>query len=515
MGNDVWAVLWGLVAVLCVGWPFCAVLFLTTGFWTVWKAWKAASTKGGGGLGGTTPTTPIAMAPWHHAIKPISLILLRTSIHAILLQSLVMIIDYHFYGRIVSPIWNIFAYNAQSGGDELYGIEPLSYYVKNLLLNFNLVAVLGIVSGPMLVMTEVGRRMFPTWSLSMLFSNNDDDDCGGDNDDNGDGTNHNKRNNHDDDDGDASMDTKTTAMLVLLPMYLWMAIVLPRPHKEERFLFPIYPMLCFGAAITVNELVNLLLQLYHYAFRRSETEKAEGKNDETTTKTTTKTTSWKRRSLGFYLGMALLFPSVLLSISRSFALYHYYSAPLMVYRELFHRASSSSKNNNDQRTTTPATSTTTYVCTAGEWYRFPSSFFLPPNHQLGFLKSSFTGQLPQPYTEYGSRQESLLVQGNGKFNDVNEEEMDRYVDIGQCSYVVELVPSARDGDTIPESLQYMELDESSGGVSSAGSWTQLASYKYLDAESTPLLHRILYLPFGRDGKVVHKGYNLYGREQPI
>ena len=57
---------------------------------------------------------------------------------------------------------------------------------------------------------------------------------------------------------------------------------------------------------------------------------------------------------------------------------------------------------------------------------------------------------------------------------------------------------------LPECLQYMKSD-----VNSERSWTQVASYKYLDAESTEALHRILYIPFRRTGKVRYKGYNLY------
>ena len=35
------------------------------------------------------------------------------------------------------------------------------------------------------------------------------------------------------------------------------------------------------------------------------------------------------------------------------------------------------------------------VCVGGEWYRFPSSFFLPgPTYRLQFVKSSFDGMLP-------------------------------------------------------------------------------------------------------------------------
>jgi len=34
-GYDNYAIIWGLVAVLAVGWPFCAVLFVTTGIWSL------------------------------------------------------------------------------------------------------------------------------------------------------------------------------------------------------------------------------------------------------------------------------------------------------------------------------------------------------------------------------------------------------------------------------------------------------------------------------------------------
>ena len=65
----------------------------------------------------------------------------------------------------------------------------------------------------------------------------------------------------------------------------------------------------------------------------------------------------------------------------------------------------------------------TYVCTAGKWHRFPSSFFFFPNHRLGFFEVVLRWQLPQPFTEFGSRMESLDVQA-GKFNNVNWEETD-------------------------------------------------------------------------------------------
>lgn len=42
--------------------------------------------------------------------------------------------------------------------------------------------------------------------------------------------------------------------LTLSPMYLWMLVFFTRPHKEERFLFPIYPLICLSGAVALSSL---------------------------------------------------------------------------------------------------------------------------------------------------------------------------------------------------------------------------------------------------------------------
>jgi len=448
-GCDGYAIVWGLVAVLAVGWPFCAVLFVCTGLWALWKAATAAAAASCLERNDCNSSSSSTAVQCRLVVN----VLIRTAFHAIVIQTLVMTIDYYYYGKIVSPIWNIFVYNATAGGDELYGVEPLSYYVKNLLLNFNVVGLLGMGSLPILLGRKLLARScsFPRIAAA-LFRGDDDDD----------------RN---------SSASDSLKILVLIPMYIWMAIVFPRPHKEERFLFPIYPTLCFGASVALEEILMVSIKVL------------------TLVRPKVKVPSPNKVRL---LGFVLLSPFAVISVSRSFALHHNYSAPLDLYQHFYYHHMSkdmvpASQNNE-----------VTYICTAGEWYRFPSSFFLPPNTQLGFLKSSFSGQLPQPFTKFGSKKESLEIQ-EGAFNDVNKEEMDRYVDIHQCSYVVELVSpqgTTDDGEETPECLQYMNSDPS-------GDWTQVASYKYLDATMTGALHRILYIPFQRESKVKYKGYNLY------
>jgi hypothetical protein len=88
---------------------------------------------------------------------------------------------------------------------------------------------------------------------------------------------------------------------------------------------------------------------------------------------------------------------------------------------------------------------------------------------------------------------------------MNVEELDRYLDVSECSYIVEMISNASDKSS-PECLHYMDSDTS-------GSWSRISSFRYLDAELTPALHRILYLPFDREGKVQFKEYNLYSKSK--
>lgn len=37
----------------------------------------------------------------------------------------------------------------------------------------------------------------------------------------------------------------------MAPFYIWLGILSAQAHKEERFFFPAYPLLCFNAAVTV------------------------------------------------------------------------------------------------------------------------------------------------------------------------------------------------------------------------------------------------------------------------
>jgi alpha-1,2-mannosyltransferase len=120
---------------------------------------------------------------------------------------------------VVVP-WNIVRYNifGSSGrGPELYGTSPWYYYLLNLNLNFNLLTPMSLLSLPALALTYVIDRkrlglVKPSAQQSSPFS---------------------------------------VLALRLLPLYLWLGILSLQPHKEERFMFPAYPLLCFNAAVTL------------------------------------------------------------------------------------------------------------------------------------------------------------------------------------------------------------------------------------------------------------------------
>jgi alpha-1,2-mannosyltransferase len=358
-----------ITATLAIGWPFGVLMFVPLGI-------------------------AVLIREKHDLFSLVSKILAIT----LLIQGVVMMIDSQHYDRIVSPTWNILIYNTKSGGDELYGVEPWMYYIKNLLLNFNY-TVVGITA------------VIPLFLLKQANS---------------------------------------SLLTLLVPMYLWLAIVGPRSHKEERFLFPIYPSICLAAALSMVTIAEGLL----YWLKKSP----------------------KVDTLLFSQAM-IWAPTAILSAMRAYALAKYYTAPLTVYAQL--------QNEQDV--------VDSVVCTCGEWYRFPSSFYLPTTiKSFGFVESSFQGQLPQPFTSAGS--------GHGvetKFNDKNLPEPDSYTSIDNCDYLIDLFTSdCRENDSL---------------------WYPIAQDSFLDQDRTSTLHRSLYIPFLHEqaierGGVTYVDYVLYKKD---
>ena len=125
-------------------------------------------------------------------------------------------IDSDYYGKLVSAPLNIVTYNVfTSHGPDLYGTEPWYFYLINGLLNFNVAFLAALVVVPIhLAVTKLigippaSRQFLPHW-------------------------------------------------LSHLALYLWLTVFGLQPHKEERFLFPAYPLVCLAAASTIDSVQKL------------------------------------------------------------------------------------------------------------------------------------------------------------------------------------------------------------------------------------------------------------------
>ncbi|CAL8073135.1 unnamed protein product [Calicophoron daubneyi] len=151
--------------------------------------------------------------------------LLRSSLlWSALLVPPMTIVDSYYFGRIVLAPLNIIKYNILSpvanvsgSASQLYGTEPLSFYLKNYVLNFNIAfpfACLFVIFGSVYILWHIIFRM-DLRNVKVQFA------C-------------------------------TTSLVI------WNLVFLVQEHKEERFLFPCYPCLVLGAALCFYHLVLYL-----------------------------------------------------------------------------------------------------------------------------------------------------------------------------------------------------------------------------------------------------------------
>ncbi|XP_043356943.1 alpha-1,2-mannosyltransferase ALG9 isoform X4 [Dermochelys coriacea] len=248
--------------------------------------------------------------------------------------------------------------------------------------------------------------------------------------------------------------------LTLAPMYIWILIFFSQPHKEERFLFPIYPLICLCGAVALSA----LQKCYHFTFQRYRLEHY------------TVSSNW------LALGTVFLFG--LLSLSRSVALFKGYHGPLDLYPE-FHRIAT------DPTIHTVPEGRPVNVCVGKEWYRFPSSFLLPDDWQLQFIPSEFRGQLPKPFAKGPAATRSIPAD----MNDQNREEPTRYIDISKCHYLVDL---DRAIETSREPRYSSNKEE----------WVNIAYKPFLDTSRSSKLFRAFYVPFLSEWHTSYANYTI-------
>ena len=156
------------------------------------------------------------------------------------------------------------------------------------------------------------------------------------------------------------------------------------------------------------------------------------------------------------------------------------------------------------------------VCMGGDWYTFPSHFFLPTHTHLSYVEDNFHGLLPQRYDPSVGTQGSVLP-----VNDLNAEEKSRYVDLQTCDYLVMTTPSAR--TLSEESPSLTPLQQQVLTSRSDGTETEDATKKnkfnavhcevIIDAPNSPsALFRAFFIPFTPPSKNEFMRYCLYAQE---
>lgn len=230
----------------------------------------------------------------------------------------------------------------------------------------------------------------------------------------------------------------------------------------SRFLFPIYPIICVCGAIALDGIQKLFFRIWCLI------------------KTVPHGTHYLDASI-FIMVIAICI-STLLGMSRIFALYKNYHAPLDLMMEL-NRFPTEGKI---------SAKSVVNVCFGKDWYRYPSSFFLPnTNWNIRFVQSEFKGILPAPY----ANTENATALIHEHFNDQNLEVPSLYFDINKCHFLLDLDVGR---ETELEPIYSRKRDK----------WKVVKSLPFLDAEKSSSLFRSFYIPFLTDYYVRYGNFSL-------
>ena len=109
------------------------------------------------------------------------------------------------------------------------------YYPLNLILNFNVAFLLSCLS-----------VFVPLWYY--LFENKTSD------------KKKNKKKNKKN--PKLSKVSVLNVLSHLSPLFIWALVMQTRPHKEERFLYFVYPLICFSAALSLHCICQSITYLF-------------------------------------------------------------------------------------------------------------------------------------------------------------------------------------------------------------------------------------------------------------
>lgn len=318
--------------------------------------------------------------------------------------TLSVVADYYCYKSWTSSVFNLLKYNVLGGGEShLYGTEGFTFYLRNGFNNFNFSFVLALL---FLGILPIARKKYAP-----------------------------------------------DLLIVVSPMYIWLAFMSLQAHKEERFLYPIYPLICVAATAVIDSFPDLFRD--KHAIEDSIIVKiAKGLRP-------------------ILLGLILC-----ASHSRTFSILNAYSAPMEIYKHLEHHEDAG---------------TGSVLCVGSEWHRFPSSFFVPPYvSEVRWIDDGFRGLLPFPFNS--------TLGGTAAappyFNNKNKASDGQYLrDIEACTFLVELDLKR------PYPARGTDLSK----------WETLAAMPFLDRELSPAMHRSFFIPYQWQQKNVFGLYKLLRR----
>jgi alpha-1,2-mannosyltransferase len=170
--------------------------------------------------------------------------------------------------------FNIVLYNIFSGpgrGPEIYGTEPWHFYIRNLLLNFNIWFLLAVAA-------------LPLFTIKKILSKSPQE---------------------------GGTVTGLRSIIFMSPFYLWLGIFSFQPHKEERFMYPAYPALALNAAMALHIILA--------AFGQSDPKTLVGKIP---------------AKLKLLIVSIFVIGSIDIGLARIYGIYSAYSAPLKIYEPL-------------------------------------------------------------------------------------------------------------------------------------------------------------------------------------
>uniref|UniRef100_A0A182NFR3 Mannosyltransferase n=1 Tax=Anopheles dirus TaxID=7168 RepID=A0A182NFR3_9DIPT len=308
----------------------------------------------------------------------------------------IVVIDSAYFGTFTLAAWNIIRYNVfSSHGPDLYGVEPVLFYLKNMLINHHVSQML-VVGFPVIQFMAkcVGARNAKN-RLSPMRS-----------------------------------------VWIMTPLYLWLAVFLFQPHKEERFIFPVYPFFALGTALFLDQLLNNMRTYLGPV----------------------KSALPNRVMALTVFGIALL-----TGVARMVALSTFYRAPFAVIQDL------------------PQADGEMNICYGKEWYRFPGHFFLPDNYRARFIQSSFNGMLPAYFQETDNGTQIV----HKYFNDQNKGDSHMLFDLNRCDFLVDL-------DT---GYFYDELSQEPNYAADRKTWSVVKSADFILSAQSDMIARAFYVPY--------------------